>query len=321
MITAFLLAFFNIFHYSKIVKDKKLFIVYTLLIVIFIVLMGILIVLSRIDSKVNVLINKDKYEDTPVSVIIPAKKDKKIDKTSKSEKSEKLEAKEDYSATLYFVLDDVGNNLTQLKPFLDLTFPITVAVMPRLEFSTQSANLVAKTHHDLIMHQPMEAFAGNNPGPGAILANMHSDEVIATLRENLKTVPGAIGMNNHMGSKITADLDMMLNILKFLKYENLYFLDSVTSAESKAYQASQKLGLKYNFRNALFLDNEDDAKKIEQYIRAGLNVALEQGHAVMIGHVFTENLIPVLKKMHPELIEKNFKLAGLSNLFYGDAKK
>ncbi|MBN2652138.1 MAG: divergent polysaccharide deacetylase family protein [Spirochaetales bacterium] len=286
-------------------SNNRLIFVYALLVAIFVLLVGILFVLVRLDAKVDVLIDGGTGSDVVKPVPEP----------------EKPGPEPVVSAgTIYFVLDDAGNNLSQLLPFLDLPFTLTVAVMPQLEFSVESARRVSASRHDLIMHQPMEAFGGNNPGPGAIYATMQADEIASILAKNFETVPNALGINNHMGSKVTADLTRMVEILTFLKTNNLFYLDSYTSGESKGKAAAEQVGMTYFRRNSIFLDNEDDAAKIEAAIRQGMIVASKEGYAVMIGHVFSENLAEVLLKMYPEFLAKNYRLEGLSDLYYGEKR-
>ncbi len=110
---------------------------------------------------------------------------------------------------LVFIIDDAGYSMKQLEAFLRLPFPLTIAVLPGLPYSVMAAQAVRAAGKELILHQPMQALGGQNPGPGAILLGMGKAEIEETVEANLKTVPGAIGMNNHMGSAATTDLGIM----------------------------------------------------------------------------------------------------------------
>ena len=76
-------------------------------------------------------------------------------------------------AQLVFVFDDGGQNLAHLKSFLQLPFPITVAVLPRIAHSKESASQIRASGNEVILHQPMQSINPSvNPGPGAIKPGM-----------------------------------------------------------------------------------------------------------------------------------------------------
>ena len=114
-------------------------------------------------------------------------------------------------AQLIFVFDDGGQNLSHLTPFLKLPFPITVAVLPQITYSKESAAQVRKSGNELILHQPMQSVnASVNPGPGAIKPDMSDDEIISLLFQNVTEIGPVAGMNNHEGSGITADAEKIM---------------------------------------------------------------------------------------------------------------
>ena len=218
------------------------------------------------------------------------------------------------NAQLVFVFDDGGQNLEHLKKFLALPFPITVAVLPQITHSRDSAEMVRKSGNELILHQPMQALnAKANPGPGAITPDMTEDEIISLLFQNINELGQISGMNNHEGSAITADAEKMSIVLKTASENGIYFLDSRTNSESKVPYVASELGYSYYERN-IFLDNTKKRADILAELTKGLGIANKNGVAIMIGHVWSADVLPdLLKEIYPELKEKGYTFTTVSN--------
>ena len=209
--------------------------------------------------------------------------------------------------TLVFVIDDAGNNLRELEPFLSIPGPLTIAVLPGLSYSAEAARRIRAAGKEVILHQPMEAIGGQNPGPGAIYSNMSADEIRAVLSRNIAEVGPVTGMNNHQGSKITMDKNIMQTILAFCSEHNLYFLDSRTTAETVAPELARQMGIKFAERN-VFIDNEQNKEAMLRYIAGGLTRAQRNGSAVMIGHTWSPELAPLLKEQFPLFMEQGYTI-------------
>lgn len=222
---------------------------------------------------------------------------------------------------LYLVLDDCGGSLTQLQPFLDLPIEITYAIIPFLQHSTQAAELIHQRGREIILHQPMEPEGNANPGEGSIFTTMKKDAIINQLQDSFISVPHAIGMNNHMGSKATADTEVMTAVLSFLRGQQMFFLDSKTTPKVVGQPIAVAQNVKYLQRNAMFLDNEKDKDSIELAVRRGLKTANKNGHAVMIGHVMTSELAEVLLTLYPEILDEGYEFDRLSDYFTGDEEE
>ena len=218
------------------------------------------------------------------------------------------------SAQLVFVFDDGGQNLSQLKKFLELPFPITVAVLPQITHSREAAEMVRKSGNELILHQPMQALNSKvNPGPGAITPEMTEDEIMSLLFQNITELGQIAGMNNHEGSAITADAEKMSVVLKTASENGIYFLDSRTNSETKVPYVAQKLGYSYYERN-IFLDNTKKRADILAEINKGLGIANKNGVAIMIGHIWSADVLPdLLKEIYPELKQKGYTFTTVSN--------
>ncbi len=218
---------------------------------------------------------------------------------------------------LYFVIDDVGNNLFQLKPFLKLPMNITFAVLPGLKYTKEAIDLIRGAGKDYIIHQPMEAVGGQNPGPGALLTGMSQDQVRNIVNNNIKDFIGLKGMNNHMGSAGTADYELMGFLFTVLKENKLFFLDSKTTSKSVGKQLAIEFEIPFAERS-IFLDNSKEKQAILEAVENGLDISEKKGHAIMIGHIWTEELASILLELYPALLENNYVLNNLTQLFTGN---
>lgn len=216
-------------------------------------------------------------------------------------------------AQLCFVFDDGGQNLEHLKKFLELPFPITVAVLPQITHSVEAAQLVRKSGNEVILHQPMQSVNNSiNPGPGAITPDMTDDQVIAQLFINMEQIAPIAGMNNHEGSGITADAEKMEIILQTASEYGIYFLDSRTNVETTVPYVAGELGYSYYERN-IFLDNEKTRENALAELKKGLALANKSGSVIMIGHIWSADFLPqLLQEAYPELKAQGYTFSVVS---------
>ncbi len=216
-------------------------------------------------------------------------------------------------AQLIFVFDDGGQNLAHLKPFLQLPFPITVAVLPQIAHSVESAAQVRASGNEVILHQPMQSVNANvNPGPGAIKPEMSDEQIKTILFNNINEIAPIAGMNNHEGSGITADAEKMAVILQMASEEGIYFLDSRTNVETKVPYVAREMGYSYYERN-IFLDNEKTEANALKELKKGLDLANKNGSVIMIGHIWSADFLPAfLQKAYPELKAQGYTFSTVS---------
>ena len=216
-------------------------------------------------------------------------------------------------AQLCFVFDDGGQNLEQLKKFLELPFPITVAVLPQITHSVEAAQMVRKSGNEVILHQPMQSVNSSvNPGPGAITPDMTDDQIIAQLFINMEQISPIAGMNNHEGSGITADAQKMEIILQTASEYGIYFLDSRTNVETTVPYVAGELGYSYYERN-IFLDNEKTRENALSELKKGLALANKSGSVIMIGHIWSADFLPaLLQEAYPELKAQGYTFSVVS---------
>lgn len=217
-------------------------------------------------------------------------------------------------AQLCILLDDGGQNLEDLKKYIGLKIPLTVAVLPKLRDTVSSANAVRAAGLELMLHQPMQAVNLNvNPGPGAIKPDMTSDQIRSLVLENLREVGPVSGMNNHEGSLITADISKMETIIDTAHMQGIYFLDSRTNVETKIPYVSRELGYGWYERNGYFLDNEKTREEFLKELRKNLDIANKTGCVIMIAHVWSANYLPALiREVYPELVAKGYSFTTVS---------
>ncbi|MFP4153973.1 MAG: divergent polysaccharide deacetylase family protein [Alkalispirochaeta sp.] len=214
---------------------------------------------------------------------------------------------------IYLILDDGGHRVDDLRAFTPFPGVFTIAVLPYLEHSRDVARMTVALGHELILHQPMEALGGNDPGPGAIFTTYDNPRIRRVLRENLRQFPDAIGVNNHMGSKATGDERVMAEVASVLANRRLFFLDSRTIHTSVADTVAVAAGLP-ELRRDVFLDNVRTDEAISEQIDEGLAIAREKGYAVLIGHVTSPELARVLTDRYDEITAAGYIFAPLSEL-------
>jgi len=215
--------------------------------------------------------------------------------------------------TLVFIIDDAGNNLKELEPFLRIQFPFTIAVLPGLPHSAEAAKRIRESGKEVILHQPMEAIGGQDPGPGAIYSGMSAEKIRAVLSHNIEEIGPIAGMNNHQGSKITMDKEAMQTILAFCNEKGICFIDSRTTADSVVPEVAKQMGIKIAERN-VFIDNEQNKNAMLRYITSGLARARKNGSAVMIGHTWSPDLAPLLAEQFPDFVEQGYTLKTASDI-------
>jgi hypothetical protein len=193
-----------------------------------------------------------------------------------------LQAVEPGGARIALVIDDLGRSVEDVRRLQRLAIAWTGAVLP---FETRTAEVVEALRRERVeylCHLPMQP-ANANPGPGALRVDMTSAELSAATRAALAAVPGASGVNNHMGSVLSARAEAMRPILHELVARDLFFLDSRTSAASVGYELALELGLAATQRQ-IFLDSDPSPGAVAEQFAKLLEVARSRGAALAIGH-------------------------------------
>jgi len=215
---------------------------------------------------------------------------------------------------LAIVIDDIGYDLSIVDDLLSLNVPITFGVLPFCPYSEQSAVRAHVAGHEVILHLPMEPHErpGKNPGDGALLTDMTDREIKARLRENLRSVPYASGVNNHMGSRFMEEGDKLFIVFSELKKRDMYFLDSLTTEHSRAKETAAAAGIKLITRD-IFLDNGKNEAETLVVLQNILDKNDNWNRLILIGHPY-ESTTEAIRKIIPEFKKRGIELVYLSQM-------
>jgi uncharacterized protein len=214
---------------------------------------------------------------------------------------------------LALIIDDIGASLSHAKVFLELNVPMTFAILPRLSMTEESAHLIHNEGHEIMLHQPMEPRDRClSPGPGALYVGDEPTRISHIVEENISSIPFATGMNNHMGSRFTASPKEMFETLQVVKDRGLFFVDSLTTGDSKGYKTAKTLHLPATSRD-VFLDNRVEESAIVRQLQQLKGVALRHGQAVGIGHPFIETS-RAIRHFLKGIKETEFELVHMSDV-------
>lgn len=207
---------------------------------------------------------------------------------------------------LAILLDDAGQRMDFVPAAVGLPEEIGIAVLPFLPNSTQTAVDMHDAGHEVWLHLPMEAIGDSNPGPGALMMGMSDQELRDAVFMAINNVPHVVGVNNHMGSKATANLRMMSWIMQELASMDLAFLDSRTTVDTVAEEAARAQGVKTGRRH-VFLDNERTKDAIRVQLDEAVYRSRMEGEIIALGHL-NEVTLAVLAEEIPGLAKRGVVL-------------
>lgn len=289
----------------------------------------------------NIILQLPKREVAQVKEQVATKDDKKVDsnvktidnktqkdatiKTPKKQTSPKVED----NATKYpplppytkkavnfaILLDDGGNSAELAKEYANMKYPVAVAVLPHLEHSRYTAEVAKKAGKTVFLHFPMapKSYPNTDPGKGAVTPSMPEILIDGVVKENFESLGVKVdGFNNHMGSAITEDAHKMSQILSSSKKYTNRFIDSRTTAQTKAFEECMKAGFKCG-ENKLFLDNDNSVEAILAKIYEAALKAKDEGSIITIGHI-RPNTLEALKIALPQLEKLNYHIVDIKNL-------
>ena len=196
----------------------------------------------------------------------------------------------DIRPKIIIIIDDVGVDRRASEKAIALPGPITFSVLPYSNQIEEIADAVQRAGGELMLHLPMEPKGNADPGPRALKVGMTGGDFIKDLEWNLSRFDGYVGVNNHMGSKLTEDAAAMKTLLSYLAHRNVFFLDSVTTSKTAVRLAAQDIGVKVYARD-VFLDDEAGSETVvRDQLALAEKIARETGYVVVIGHPRKETL-------------------------------
>ncbi len=189
-----------------------------------------------------------------------------------------------HKAQLAIIIDDIGAKASDAKAFA-LAKQVTFSILPHTEYSTQFSYWASQQNREIMLHMPMESLHDVNLGYAPLLANMYPQEIKSALLNALETVPHAVGVNNHMGSKLTQMTLQMTTFMQVLERNNLFFIDSRTTRFTKANIIAKEQGVKAASRH-VFLDHVREIEFLEHQFDLVLKRAMRNEKAILIAHPY-----------------------------------
>ena len=281
---------------------KRLFTI-SLIFLIVVLIAGIIYVLLQKEPSVIKEPKKETKQVEPRKAVTP-----------KKEKAKPLSPKTLPLRQVAIIIDDIGYDLKPVKELLKINADLTFAILPLCSHTREAAEMFHQAHRETLLHLPMEpvSYPREKPGNGALFTDMNDEELIFQLEKDIAAVPYISGVNNHMGSKFMMDEKKLTLVFNKLKKNKLFFVDSRTSTDDKAFVTAEKVGLPVAARN-IFLDNSRDYNEIYNNL---INIAKKDGDVspmIIIGHPYPETIRAIIDAMK-ELREKRISIVPVSQL-------
>lgn len=214
------------------------------------------------------------------------------------------------SAQIAIIIDDVGNNRLRDAAAFALPKNVAVSILPHKSMSQKYAILAQEQQREFLLHMPMESMAGVKQERNVLLASMNDKTIVQTLNAAFASVPNALGMNNHMGSRLTQLEHPMRTTMNYLYKHGLVFIDSRTTVLTQAETIAKQRQVP-TMRRHVFLDNDLAVEKIDRQFNLLLRKARKYGRSLAIGHPHRQT-IAYLQQRLPKLADDNVQLISLS---------
>jgi polysaccharide deacetylase 2 family uncharacterized protein YibQ len=216
---------------------------------------------------------------------------------------------------LAIILDDVAADPAAVDVIFSLHYPLTLSILPNHPHSTPIAQEAHRRGYQVMLHLPMESLANETPESQELRPGMPSAEISSLLNSMLNTVPYAVGVNNHQGSRATSDARLMASLMPALRNRDLFFIDSRTTAATVAYDTARSTGVPCAFRDVPFLDDVREIGAIHRQLELAAKDARERGQAIAIGHPHPETL-RALSDFLPQAEAQGIQLVDASDLVH-----
>ena len=210
---------------------------------------------------------------------------------------------------IIIILDDLGYRPTDIAAF-SLPTEVTFAILPQTPLASTIAERAHAEGRNVMLHMPIQASNGKKMGPLGLTTNMYPAAITHTLRRALKSVPYAVGVNNHMGSAFTGEKDAMMTIMEEIKRQGLFFVDSRTSVYTRGEEVAQALGVPSVSRH-VFLDHQRTPSFLTQQFERTKTLAKKRGSVVVIAHPYPETLA-FLAEALPHLSDEGLQLVSIT---------
>lgn len=222
---------------------------------------------------------------------------------------------------LVIIIDDMGLSRGYTQDIIDLPAPLTLAFLPYAERLEEFTTPAKNKGHELIIHVPMEPM---NPdldlGPHGLRTGMSKEDFKAILRDNIfNAFDGYVGINNHMGSKLTQDTQAMGWVMEELADKNLFFVDSKTIASSIAAKTAAQYNVPFAERD-VFLDHYDTIDSVRKALHQLELVARRKGFGIAIGHP-KSHTVKALQEWMPDAAARGYEFVPVSAVIFRPTAK
>ena len=236
--------------------------------------------------------------------------DKDVKKVQEKPESRK------YSGKLAVIVDDCGYDMSSVRTLLNTGLPLNFAILPYKPYSSDVLEMIKSDGRVAMLHLPMEPVdrSAMSEGSSTICTDMSKDKILELTRKAINSLPGVSGVNNHQGSKATADSATMTTVLQELRNQDLFFVDSRTSSKSVARDKAVAMGVP-TARNDIFLDNSSDVQAIRKQIYKAMDIAEKNGSAIAICHA-RPNTAKAWSMYAEEIKNTGIELVPITDLLY-----
>ncbi len=233
-------------------------------------------------------------------------------KTAKNLNSRK--SKNIVPGSIAIIVDDMGGNMREVNALLEISIPLTYAIIPGLSKSNEVAIAAHNSGHEVIVHIPMEPKGYQNKPyeKDGLLLVMSKQEILSHMNNYFTQVPFAAGANNHMGSNFTEHDEQMRIVLNYLKARGLFFVDSKTSPNSLGDRIAREIGVDTAARS-VFIDNVQNQAAIRFQLDQLVSLARKHGSAIGICHPH-KITVKTLAALLPELQREGITFVYASDL-------
>lgn len=215
-------------------------------------------------------------------------------------------------AKIAIIIDDVGPLEEAAQRALDLPAVVTLSFLPYAPKIQKYVSNAKQKGHEIFLHLPMEPLSAKDPGPNALTTALDDAEMKRRIDINLNAFEGYVGVNNHMGSRLTADRHRLEIVAQALKEKGVFFVDSRTNLKSIAAETVGAAGVPVASRD-VFLDDDQAPEAIRRELDRLETIARAKGKALAIGHPH-EATLRLLQAWLPEAEKRGFVLVPAGQL-------
>ena len=246
---------------------------------------------KELNTKKKTSVNLIKPQSSETVDLLSVTKNKNLLNYEKPKKTQSIKNKFNKNhkkPKLVIIIDDVSFGY-ETKLIKQIPFHITPSFFPATKVHPFTP-IYAKTFPDYMVHVPMQAMHYPHPEPHTLQVTDSYNTIKKRIDIIKKEFPRAKFINNHTGSRFTANLQAMKKLFRVLKKEHLGFLDSRTTPFTKASIVDKIYHIPMYSRN-VFLDDKENSQYIKNQLKEAVRIAQKRGYAIAIGHPHKVTLI------------------------------